>query len=229
MKTHFSFWRAGARLNLVVVLGLGLAWTRLSAADAPDAAAPAPKPATPPAAGMWFVFAPPANAEEVLAAANRVKMLTVAKTFLERDLPELHTRLKAAENPFYAKQAPPPEPVVPATASTGPAQPAEPPKLGEEEKLKAVGEKLQPTGILEAGNRRLVAYSGNGGGTIDVGTSFTVSIPPDLTPVSIQLVDANDTSCALKLNNTIVTVNYVLKTSSPARQPVSPSPSQPKP
>ncbi len=230
MNANFALWRRGARCLLMAV-GASLALARASAADAPDAAAPAPAPKPPPAAGTWFVFSPPANADEVLASASRVKMLAIAKTFLERDQPELHARLKAADNPFYAKQAAPPEPIVAANATTSaPATPAGPPKMSDEDKLRAVGEKLQPTGILEAGNRRLVAFSGNGGGTIDVGSSFTFSLPPDLTPVSVLLLDANDTSCTLKLNTTTVTISYVLKTSGAARQPASsPPPSQPKP
>ncbi|HVU38404.1 MAG TPA: hypothetical protein VHC95_08725 [Opitutales bacterium] len=197
------------------------------AADAPDAA-PAPAPAKAAAGGgtTWYVFSPPKDSNEVLAANLRLKLLTLTKAFIDRDRPELRTRLISADNPFYIKQAPP-EPVA-APAATGPAQPAPPPKLTDEDRLKAVGDTLQPTGILEGAGKRVVTFSGSGGGTIEVGQSFSVTIQPDPAPVSIQLVDANDTSCVLKLNNTTVSISYVSKTSGAGHAPPSSTSSQPK-
>lgn len=229
MKTHTASWRCCASLLLALAAGLALVPVRLVAADEPAPAPPPPKPAPAPA-GAWFVFSPPSNADEVLAAASRVKMLTLAKAFLDRNAPDLQSRLKAAENPFYAKLSLPPESLVPAANSEPTATssaPAGPPKMSDEDKLKTIGDNLQPTGILEGAGKRLVTFAGNRGGQLEVGQSFSSIVPPDTTPVTIILLDANDNSCVLKLNNTTVTVNYISKPSG-ASHSSAPSSTQPK-
>jgi len=215
-------WRLRARILLVA----GAACSRLAAADEP--AAPASGTPAPAPAGSWFVFSPPKD-DEVLPPQSRTKMLSLAKTFMERANPSLLDHLNAADNPFYAKAPPPPTPVAVNTTTSGPtpAEPAAPVQVTDEDKLKAIGEKLQPTGLLESGATRLVTLSG--GGTLAVGQSFTATVPPENAVLNISLIDANDNECVLKLNSTTLSVSYVSKPVGGSHPPSPTSPSQPKP
>jgi len=223
MKRYLQPGRLGARFLLATVATVA----RLSAADEPAPAAPAAPAAAP--VGSWFVFSPPKD-DEVLAPQSRIKLLALSKVFLERDKPDLLARLKTADNPFFGKAPPPPTPVASNTTNTGstPTEPAAPPKMSDEDKLKAVAEKLEPTGMIEGAGKRLVTLSG--GGAIEVGQSFTATVPPDLTTVlTISIIDANENECVLKLNGTTLQASYVSKPTGAARPPTSPTSSQPKP
>jgi len=236
MKTTLYHSRGRTRFVMAVGAGWAIALMRLTAADEPPAAtAPAPAPAastTPAPPGTWFVFSPPKD-EEVLAPTSRTKLLNLAKSFLVRDNPDLQSRLQKADNPFYVKQPPPPAPVAAgnstSTSSVGPAQPVVQPKVTDEDRLQTFADKLQPTGMIEGAGKSLVTYSGIGGGTIEVGQPFTVTVPPDTTPVSVVIVDANETSCTLKLNSATLPVIYFAKSAGASHPPSSTSPTQPKP
>jgi hypothetical protein len=69
---------------------------RLVAADAPADSA-----------GTWYVFTPPKDGE-VVAAGKRAKLLAIAKTFVDRDNPDLLAKLTTATNPFYLDLPSPP-------------------------------------------------------------------------------------------------------------------------
>ncbi len=228
MKRFHLYRRPKARLLIAIVVALGTTLARATAADEP--AAPAPAPGAPAAAptGTWYVFSPPKE-DEVLDPQSRIKLLNLTKVFLERNKPDLLAHLNSAENPFFAK--PPPPPPTPEVASTttsnaASSEPAAPTKLSDEDRLKAIAEKLQPTGMIEGAQTRLVTLSS--GGTIEVGQSFTANVPPDLTVLNITLVDANENECVLKLNSTTLPVSYVSKPIGASRSPSSNSPPQPK-
>jgi len=74
-----------------------------------------------------------------------------------------------------------------------------------------------------------VTFDGSGGGTLEVGQSFSVTVQPDPTPVNVVIFDANDSSCILKLGTTTLPVPYFSKTSGASHPPSSTSPSSPKP
>jgi hypothetical protein len=211
-------WTA-ASLAVGVLLG-----ARLLAADAPaDAAAAPATPATPPA-GTWYVFSPPKEGE-VVSSVMRVKLLTVANSFTERDHPDLLTRLTATDDPFYLKLPPPPTPVAGGTSAANAAPP--PPKLTDEDKLKQVADAVMPTGLIETASVRLVTFAHRD--AVEVGQSFPVPFPNDPAPSVIQVIDANDTSCLLKLGNTTFSADFVSNTSaSPAPRPAAPSTSETK-
>jgi len=228
MKRFYFYLRPVARW-LVAVVAMGATLARLAAADEP-AAAPAPAAPAAAATGTWYIFSPPKE-DEVLEPQLRVKLLTLAKVFLVRDKPEVLAHLNTAENPFYVKPPPPPSTPVANTnsSSSTPAEPAAPTALSDEDKLKAVADKLQPTGMIEGAGKRLVTYAGLGGGTIEVGQSFTATVPPDLaTLLNISIVDANENQCVLKLNNITLPVDYYSKPTGASHSPSSTSPSQSK-
>jgi hypothetical protein len=216
MKNIFTHFRFG-RLVRLAVAGVVLAWgSLLRAADAPaDGPAPAAAPAAAPA-GAGYVFSPPKEGE-VVALAMRVKLLSVVKTIVERDNPALLAKLTSAENPFYLKLAPPPTPTS-SSAATGPAEPPPPPKLTDEDKLKQVAAALKPTGLIEAGSIRLVTFASRD--AIQVGQSFPVPFPNESAPSVIQVIDANESSCLLKLGDTTYSADFVSNASAtPASHP----------
>ncbi len=207
-----------------------------AAADAPaDAAAPAPAAPPPPPSGTSFVFAAP-QAGVVLPSASREKMLAVAKTLLERENPEQLAKMKGVDNPFYLKLEAPPEPTVPSSSGNTstqpptPVQPVAPPKLTDDDKLKQVAAIFKPTGILQAGSRRVVQSADMHIGQIEVGGFLTVTFPNESSATQIQVIDANSDNCTLKLNSSTLDVDYVSTAgSAPAPHPAAVSASLPPP
>jgi hypothetical protein len=215
------WWTAG------VVAGVSLG-ARLLAADAPtDAAAPAPAPGAPAAgsSGTSSVFAPPKEGE-VVAIVLRLKLLNVAKTFVQRDNPDLLARLTTADDPFYAKLPPPPAPeMAPGTTAAGNSATSAPPKLTDEDKLAQVAAAVIPTGVIETSNIRLVTFAKRD--PVQVGQSFAVQFPNETAPSVIQVVDANDSSCVLKLGDTTLSADFVDNPSAAAGpRPAAPATSQ---
>jgi len=98
MKTSFHglLWRP--RLLLAAFAGFGLALARASAADEPAPAAPAAAPAAAPP-GTWYVFSPPKDIE-VLSSPLRLKMLNLARNFLERTIRGCAPACKRPKIPF---------------------------------------------------------------------------------------------------------------------------------
>ncbi len=211
-------WTAG----WVVAVGLGV---RLLAADVPtDAAAPAPAPGAPAAAsaGTSSVFSPPKEGE-VVALILRTKLLNVADTFIERDNPGLLAKLTTADDPFYAKLPPPPAAeVTPGTGAGSAATPPPPPKLTDADRLQQVAAAAMPTGLIEAANVRLVTFAKRD--PVQVGQSFSVQFPDEAAPAMIQVVDADESSCVLKLGDTTLSAEYVANASAaPAPRPAAPA------
>ncbi len=214
------------RFLAVLLLATGL----VRADDAAAPAAPAATAAAPASTGSAWNILPPPKEGEVLTMTSRVKMLNATKTFLDRSQPDLEKRLAVLDNPFYAKAAPPPTPVAAApteATSTAPAQPVGPPKITDDDRLKTVSEGFRPTGMLEGNGVRVVQFAGSGGGQLQVGQSFSATLKNEGITVTVQLVDANENSCVLKLNNATLTVDYFAKNSS-AAPPPSPSSTTPK-
>ena len=206
MNNHFlsSRWQRLVRRTMTGLAMGALVGARLLAADAAAPAAPAAT--TPPPAGTWYVFSPPKEGE-VVTSALRVKLLTATKTFVERDNPTLLAMLTSADNPFYLKLPPPPAATV-SNAATGTAtEPAGPPKVTDDDKLKQVAAAVKPTGMVAAGNIRLVTFASHE--TVQVGQSFNVQFPNESTVTTIQVIDANDSSCVFKLGNATLSADYV--------------------
>jgi len=222
MKTKFmrAFFLRGAGCAAAALAAGVLFCAPVLAADSPTDAAAAPAPAAPPPppAGTWFVFSPP-KADVVLPSAMREKMLSVAKSTIDRSNPALLAKLQAADNPFYLKLVAPVETPSDSQSGNNSATPTPPPvpKLTDDDRLKLVAAQLKPSGILEGGGRRLVQ---TGSGSIEVGKSFTVTFPNDAAPSEIQLIDATDSSCTLKLHDATLDVDYVSNASAtPASRP----------
>jgi hypothetical protein len=199
---------------------------RLTAADAAPDAGTAPAASTAPAApvtGTSYLFAAPPEGQ-VLTPGNRVKLLTAVKTFIVRDNPAELAKLQSLDNPFYKKLPPAPEPVAASTGnSTTTANsntPPAPAKLTDDDKLKMVAAALKPTGLMEAANQRLVTFASRD--PLNVGDSFPVPFPNEATATTIQLIDANDTSCVLKIGSSTLSVDYAANT--PAPRPATPAP-----
>lgn len=217
-----SRWRRLFRWTAAgLAAGFGVA-ALLWAADSPTDA-PAPAPGAPAAAspGTSSVFPPPKEGE-VVAAAMRSKLLTVAKTFIERDNPGLLAKLTTAADPFYPNLPPPPTPSVMSGASGKPVEPPPPPKLTDEDKLAQVAAAAMPTGLIETATVRLVTFAKRD--PVQVGQSFPVQFPNESTPSVIQVIDANETSCVLKLGDTTLSADFVANASAtPAPRPAAPA------
>jgi len=216
---HRQLWCGMTVWSAVMLAG------RVSAADAPaDASAtPAPAPAAAPAAGgSWFVFSPPKDGV-VLPPAQREKLLTLSKSFLERDAPDMVAHLKAVPNPYYPKLAPPPEAVT--TNTTTNAAPVPVSVLQDGDKLQQVVDQLKPTGALIGGSNRLIIFSS--GDTLGEGASIQVTFPGDAGPSAVTLQNVSSDSYTLKLRDTVKTFPYAAKSSSASRPPPSTTPSKP--
>lgn len=212
-------WQRLVRRTMAGLAMGALAGVQLQAADATAPAAPAAT--TPAPAGTWYVFSPPKEGE-VVTSALRVKLLTAAKTFVERDNPTLLAMLTSADNPFYLKLPPPPVATVSNSTTGASAEPAGPPKLSDDDKLKQVADAVKPTGMVAAGNIRLVTFAKRD--AVQVGQSFNVQFPNESTITTILVVDANDSSCVLKLGNATLSADYVSNASAaPAARPATPA------
>jgi len=222
-KQRRTCWFQNAAAAFVAFVLLG---ARVVAADAAPDAGTAPPAATAPAApatGTAYLFAPPPEGQ-VLSPINRTKLLAAVKAFIERDNPQLLAKLHALDNPFFKKLPPPPEPLINSPNSSNTANtPAPPPKLTDEDKLKMVATALKPTGLMEAAKQRLVTFAKRD--PLNVGDSFPVPFPNETTPTTVQLIDANDTSCVLKIGTTTLSVDFEASAPASHAPATTPSPS----
>jgi hypothetical protein len=171
---------------------------RLVAADAPADSA-----------GTWYVFTPPKDGE-VVAAGKRAKLLAIAKTFVDRDNPDLLAKLTTATNPFYLDLPSPPAAAVVGNQGNNqntPSAPPPPTKLTDSDKLLQIAAAVKPTGMIEVGSIRLITFAARD--PVQVGQSFPVQFPNESSQSEVEVVDCTDNSCVFKLGNATLSADFI--------------------